>query len=528
MKDSKTWEFTWLEHLYEEYSPNTPYGKQLKKERKLFVDQEELLKEFDLNDKMIDFIDSHNQDVIHILGALKRIPRLERFSRLDTGDIFLVKKFIFNYKKIRNLIDSRLIETFGFSTRLDELFQQISLDGKEETFSISELYEHSLKDVREKIREIDIKIKDSKKQTHKRILKECSLDLRFKDFVLVSDKNIKDIRKRDDLYIEPYDNNNFVVKAVYDDDFIKLNTIRDNHYKEEKKIEGKVRKRLSDIITGYKKDIIDAISTISRLDVVLARAILIKKHSLKRPNFIKDKNIKIKEGNLIPLKDWLKKEGLKYQPLSIDISERVSIIRGSNMGGKTILLKTIGFLQLLTQLGLYVPCKEFNTNVFSKIVYIGETREKNINGLSSFGLEMNLLMETLNSTQDNVLFLIDEFARTTNSAEASALISALSWYIRNKTNSTALISTHFTNITRNDGISFYRMKGLDIDNFENTFNKNSDKQDLQTRLRLINKFMDYTPLKEEKIEKVEDALKVAKLLGVNNIIIDKANEYLRR
>jgi len=333
---------------------------------------------------------------------------------------------------------------------------------------------------------------------------------------------------RDDLFIEPYDNRDFIVKPIFNDDFIELNSERDELYAKEKKREGKVRKALSKVINSYQKDLKEAIETVGTFDITLARTELIKKYDLVRPKIISDCNISLKGARLIPLENWLGEEGLEYQRLDLVLDESVSIIRGSNMGGKTVLLKTVGFMQLLTQLGFFVPAKDFETRLFSKIVYIGQTRSDNINGLSSFGLEMKSLIDNLNDNNKEVLFLIDEFARTTNSSEASALIGALSWFISHETNSYALISTHFTDIKKNNGVSFFRMKGLDIEKYEKAFEKKSIDKDLNERLRLINEYMDYSPVREENIKKVEDALKIAKLLGVDDIIINKANEYLRR
>ena len=100
------------------------------------------------------------------------------------------------------------------------------------------------------------------------------------------------------------------------------------------------------------------------------------------------------------------------------------------MGGKTILLKTVLFCQLLAQRGLFVPAENFSTVVFQSINLIGNDLSDAYNGLSSFGDEIMNLVESEN--RDKTLYIVDEFARTTNSTEGKALYSALlQWFTEN-------------------------------------------------------------------------------------------------
>ena len=234
MKDIKTWEFTWIDKFYEEFLPVTFYGKEAKKKKNFINSIKRLKHEYDLNEIVLEFISKDKNNLSILKGTLKRIPKLDRFSRLDTGDIFIVKKFIFNLLKIISILDKKTCEAFGFDQTLEELFDDLSLDGRKEEFTISDDYDNDLKVIRKDIRTIDKKIKDRREISLRKIKEECRLDFRFRDFILVDDKRAKELKIRDDLFIEPYDNKDFIVKPIYGEELIELSFERDELYIKEK------------------------------------------------------------------------------------------------------------------------------------------------------------------------------------------------------------------------------------------------------------------------------------------------------
>ena len=115
-----------------------------------------------------------------------------------------------------------------------------------------------------------------------------------------------------------------------------------------------------------------------------------------------------------------------YAPLDATFDGGPTVLFGSNMGGKTVVLKTLAFLQLAAQAGLFVPAARFATRVFRRFHYVGEGRSREEGrGLSGFGFEIRQFNEAHADFGDETLALFDEFARTTSSGEAEALLSAI-------------------------------------------------------------------------------------------------------
>ena len=184
------------------------------------------------------------------------------------------------------------------------------------------------------------------------------------------------------------------------------------------------------------------------------------------------KNIEVENGICIPVKEYCRELDTKYVPLTVSFNNRMIVISGSNMGGKTVVLKTLAFLQLLTQMGFYVPADEYKTTVFENLHYIGDLQHKHSAGLSSYGMEIYSFIKSSENVKEKSLYLIDEFAGTTNSHEAEALISAILHDFSTRRKAYALLSTHFMNLPEFAHMSFYRMKGLDSEKYECIINLN--------------------------------------------------------
>ncbi|MCP4179136.1 MAG: hypothetical protein GY756_15355 [bacterium] len=297
--------------------------------------------------------------------------------------------------------------------------------------------------------------------------------------------------------------------------------------KEEKKAEQEVILKLSVEITNEKKQLKKYITVIHKFDVIFAKAVLAEKYDMKQTVLQKyGNNIEIRNGVCIPVKGYCSELNIKYYPLNVSFNNRMIVISGSNMGGKTVVLKTIAFLQLLTQMGFYVPADEYKTTIFDNLHYIGDLKHKHTAGLSSYGMEIYSFINSSSNIKEKALYLIDEFAGTTNSYEAEALISAILYEFSTIRKAYAFLSTHFMNLPEFKYISFFRMKGLDYDKFEKYY-RTQTGYDFTERIKLINSFMRYEIEHDIKRDSCYDALKIAEILGLDNKIITQAEKFLK-
>jgi DNA mismatch repair protein MutS2 len=147
-----------------------------------------------------------------------------------------------------------------------------------------------------------------------------------------------------------------------------------------------------------------------------------------------------KIGNKISLKDA--KHPLIKNAVPVDIElNGVLIISGSNMGGKTAALKTVGLLTLMTLCGLLIPAKG-EIRIFSKIlVDIGDNQDIE-QGLSSFSSHLIHIIDILENADKDTLILLDEPMNGTDPVEGGALSVAIIDELRKK-EANIIATTHY-------------------------------------------------------------------------------------
>ena len=233
-----------------------------------------------------------------------------------------------------------------------------------------------------------------------------------------------------------------------------------------------------------------------------------------------DAGISFEDARYLPLLDELAREGRAYAPISLDLPG-VAILTGPNMGGKSIALRTCGFLALCVALGLPVPAKRARMERFERISWLGIAPESESGGLlSSFAREVVRLREILERPHERTIVLVDEFARTTTPQEGRALLIALVARLRER-DATALIATHLAGIAHASGATHYAIRGL------RGVPARPAGGDLAEALAALAGAMDYT-LAEVTADSPPqaDALALARLLGLDDALVAAAYEAL--
>ena len=149
------------------------------------------------------------------------------------------------------------------------------------------------------------------------------------------------------------------------------------------------------------------VNVIARLDVIMSLATSCKNMAPKCiPNFVKDDKLCIKKGFHIGLLQVI--EGATV-PNSLEMKEeeKVLLLTGPNMGGKSTFLRQTCQLAILAQLGCYVPAQEYSSIVFDQIFCRIGASDRIIEGKSTFYVELEETKRILTHATDSSLVIID-------------------------------------------------------------------------------------------------------------------------
>ena len=153
------------------------------------------------------------------------------------------------------------------------------------------------------------------------------------------------------------------------------------------------------------------------------------------------------------------------------VDKRMFLISGSNTGGKTVTLKTVGLLSLMAMCGMCVPCIEMKIPLFDNI-YIDLGDEQSIEqSLSTFSSHMKKIIDILNDSTSKSLVIIDEIGSGTDPQEGESLAQAILQTFLNK-KSYVFASTHYgklkTFAKENNGILMASVS-FDLENMKPTY-----------------------------------------------------------
>lgn len=516
-------EFIEFDDFYRLYQPLTPGGRSVREARELFTEADALAAAHDRVEACLAFLAAEPEAIPGMEHALARIPRLPDPlpELMDPTEIFLVKKFLFNAQRCRGALSDELRALFGFPDVPAELWQALCVgQSTEETFSLSDAYAEPLADIRRRVRALDLELRDRRHAFLDDLRNATGIDFQHRDFVLVRSE---ELCRHVSIVVEPFDALQYVVRPAWNEDLLELQREREALVSSEREVEVEVCRTLSAQIRAARRTLADLTAALTSLDVSLAKARLAQRHGMVRPRF--GNRIAIRKGRLLPLAEQCEKNGMTYWPLDWNLPTRIAVVCGSNMGGKTVALRTLGFLQTLAQMGFFVPAERFESRIFADIIHVGQKLSEGMEGLSSFGMEIHDFVTSWEKARQPTLYLVDEFARTTNSIEASALISAVLRAFAERTGVTAVLSTHFLAVDVSHGaIAVFRMLGLDRAAFSACY-QDGFQGNLAERIRRINRFMRYELEPLERMEPSFDALSVAEMLGLDPAIVTAARTF---
>lgn len=135
-------------------------------------------------------------------------------------------------------------------------------------------------------------------------------------------------------------------------------------------------------------------------------------------------------------------EKIVENDFSIGEGYKSIIITGSNTGGKTVALKTVGLFILMTKSGLFLPCAEAHIYPFEKIMADIGDEQSILQSLSTFSSHMKNVIEILNQANSESFILIDELCAGTDPQEGAILAEVILKDFAKK-GAFSVITTHY-------------------------------------------------------------------------------------
>lgn len=471
----------------------------------------------------IDDFEELNQTLDEVDEALKLICRLERVPFYFSNDLSPIFQFV---KKGGILDGTELYEIFKYlkTIKANKLYlEKVQKENIEvnyyQTLVTHLFFDSYLFDLIDRSIEESGYVKDEASTELKSIRKRLTqIDIRIKNKIQellgkeASKLSFNNITMRDGHYCLP-------VKAEYKNSFkgnildvsttnqtiyiepiqiIELTTLKNELIQAEKEEVEKILRAISKDVEFSVEDFIMDYPKVIKLDLIFSKAVLALKQNAAR--------VKVNQDNVLELisarHPLLNVE--KVIPNDIIFGNNLGIIiTGPNTGGKTVLLKTVGLLSIMTKCGLLIPANEkSNVFIFDQVFCdIGD--EQSIeNNLSTFSSHMGNIINIINNVSDNSLVILDEIGSGTDPVEGTNLaIAILDYFVSH--NISFLVTTHYSDLKT------YAYQSQTIENASMEFDIKTLKPTYHLRMGIPGS---------------SNALEISERLGLNKEIVENAKK----
>lgn len=205
-------------------------------------------------------------------------------------------------------------------------------------------------------------------------------------------------------------------------------------------------KVLSEIVP-YISDIKKLAEELSYLDVFISFSIVARENRYVKPVFNSEGKLLVEDGRHPVIEAMNNLEDFIPNDVNLDENNKIAIITGPNMSGKSTYMRMIALIQIMAQIGSFVPAKSANLCIMDKVFTRIGASDSLFSGKSTFMVEMSEVSYILKNATKNSLVILDEVGRGTGTFDGMAIAKAVIYYISLYINSYTLFSTHYQELS---------------------------------------------------------------------------------
>jgi DNA mismatch repair protein MutS len=247
---------------------------------------------------------------------------------------------------------------------------------------------------------------------------------------------------------------------------------------------------------------------LATLDVLAGLAEAAVRRDFTRPEVDGGFTLEVRGGRHPVVETMMPREEFIPNDVRLDQDERVMILTGPNMAGKSTVLRQVGLLVLMAQAGSFVPARHARVGVVDRIFTRVGASDNLARGQSTFMVEMNETAAILHGATARSLVLLDEIGRGTSTWDGLSVATATTEHLHEAVGAKTIFATHYHELTRLSN----RLPG--VVNFSVAVREVGD--DILFLRRLV-------PGGADRSYGVE----VARLAGLPESVVERAREILR-
>ncbi len=215
------------------------------------------------------------------------------------------------------------------------------------------------------------------------------------------------------------------------------------------KLESELFQKVRDQVCSETRKLQTTARALATLDVLAAFADVAAKSNYICPTLHDCDEIEIKAGRHPIVENSVVRSFIPNDIILNNSTDRMLIITGANMGGKSTILRQVALIQLMAQIGSFVPATAARLPIVDRIWTRVGASDDLASGRSTFMVEMTETAEILHNATSKSLILLDEIGRGTSTFDGLSIAWAVAEYLHDseKHSAKTLFATHYHELT---------------------------------------------------------------------------------